>query len=233
MRTQISRAMYNKYRNSTPKIEIPKTASFEEIQSHIGLPWLRLEIGIPTETILQELEQIRPFLVDHRDGETEQWGWKSFCIHGKEWDATREDSYYNDHRGYKWTDPAVEHMPKTVQFFQKNWPAKTFYRVRVMLLEPGGYINIHQDYKNSEMTAINIAITQPEDCGFVMERQGCIPFKPGEAYWLDISNRHTVFNDSDKPRWHIIVHQDIWENSFKRVVEHSYKIVYNGYYENS
>jgi hypothetical protein len=97
-----------------------------------------------------------------------------------------------------------------------------------MLLEPNGYINFHRDHDDSQLTAINIAITQPDDCHFVMEHHGCVPFESGSAYWLDISNNHTVFNDSTQLRWHIIVHQDLNHPKFQDLVVKSYHRLYNG-----
>ena len=118
-------------------------------------------------------------------------------------------------------------MPKTVEFFQIHWPGTTYRRIRVMLLEPGGYISLHSDCSDSKLSPINIAITQPSDCHFVMEKHGAVPFLPGDPIWLDISNRHTVFNDSDQPRWHIIVHQDCDHPKFKEIVVKSYHYLYN------
>ena len=165
-------------------------------------------------------------LVDHRDNYGDHCGWKSFCIHGKSYDATREESYYNDDRPYVWTVEAQQGMPATVDYFANTWPGSQFNRVRVMLLEPGGYISLHQDSEISKLTAVNIAITQPNECQFVMAKHGPVPFAPGQALWLDISNQHTVINNSDQPRWHIIVHQS-FDDNFQNMVVNSYKKMYN------
>ena len=191
-----------------------------------GLPWLHLDISVPYRTILSEIKNIESLLIDHRDDYGEHYGWKSFCIHGKSYDATREENYYNDNRPYVWTAEAQTGMPQTLDYFANTWPGSQFQRIRVMLLEPGGYISIHQDSNISKLTAINIAITQPDKCKFVMARHGVVPFEQGRAFWLDLSNQHIVINNSDQPRWHIIVHQS-FDDNFQNMVVNSYKKLYN------
>lgn len=227
MKHKISQLMFKKYINSQYQLpEYNPNSTFDWIMSNSGLPWLQLDIAIPYETILNEIKNIESLLVDHRDDYGEHHGWKSFCIHGKSYNATREESYYNDDRPYVWTKEAQESMPQTVNYFSTIWPGSEFKRVRVMLLEPGGYVSVHQDSKVSKMTAINIAITQPDECKFVMANHGVVPFEPGRALWMDISNQHTVVNNSDQPRWHIIVHQS-FDDNFQNMVVNSYKKLYN------
>jgi hypothetical protein len=234
MKQQISQLMLKKYIDA--QLELPKynpTADFEWIKTQSGLPWLPLTIEIPYDLIAEELNHIQHLLVNHRDDYAEHDGWKSFCIHGKSYDATREKTHYNDHRPLAWTKEAETLLPQTTAFFKNTWPATVYDRVRVMLLEPGGYIAVHSDYNDPRLWPINIAITQPKDCHFVMEKHGIVPFEPGSANWLDISNRHTVFNSSSEPRWHIIVHQDFDNIEFQKLVVNSYKKMYNNTNENS
>ena len=219
--------MFKKYANC--KLQLPDynpSADFEWIMNTSGLPWLQLDIAVPCQGILHEIENIESLLVDHRDSYGEHQGWKSFCIHGKSYNATREESYYNDNRPYVWTSEEQQAMPTNVDYFANQWPGSQFKRIRVMLLEPGGYISIHQDSTISKLTAINIAITQPAECQFVMAKHGTVPFLPGQALWLDISNQHAVINNSDQPRWHIIVHQS-FDDNFQNMVVNSYKKLYN------
>jgi hypothetical protein len=234
MKHQVSQMMFKKYINS--KMQLPAynpAADFKWIQTQSGLPWLQLDIEVPHQKILTEILNIQELLSDHRDTYGEHHGWQSFCIHGKRYDATREDSYYNDTRPYIWTPEAIKLMPETVKYFSENWPKVDFARVRVMLLDPGGYVSAHTDTDISHLWPINIAITQPTDCNFVMEKHGIVPFEPGQANWLDISNRHTVFNNSNEKRWHIIVHQSFDNIEFQNLVVNSYKMLYNKINENS
>lgn len=171
-------------------------------------------------------------MTSHRDDYADTVGWKSFCIHGKSFDATREDSFYNDDRTHLWTQEAQDLMPLTTAYFKQTWPATEYQRLRVMLLEPGGYIGVHKDSEIKQMNAVNIAITQPTHCEFVMEHHGPVPFRPGKAFWLDTSNRHTIFNHDSEARWHIIVHQK-FNIDFQNLVVKSYKAMYNNNNENS
>jgi hypothetical protein len=228
MKKKISDLMIKKY--ATHQYSLPEhnpTADFDWIRNESGLPWLKLNIQIPHKQILKEIEAVQELLVDHRDDYGEHNGWKSFCICGKSFDATREDEFYNDNRPYIWTPEAKQHMPNTVKYFSEYWPGNTFFRVRIMLLEPNGYITIHKDTDTSKLCPINIAITQPNDCLFVMEKYGTVPFSPGNAYLLDISNNHAVVNNSDQPRWHIIVHQKFDDKELKSLVVNSYNLLYN------
>ena len=226
MKYEISQLMFKKYVTSQYQLpEYNPNGNFDWIMNHSGLPWLQLDITIPHLTISNEIKNIQSLLVDHRDDYGEHHGWKSFCIHGKSYDATREESHYNDDRPYVWTAEAQQRMPFTVDYFSNTWPGNQFKRVRVMLLEPGGYISIHQDSEISKLTAINVAITQPAECKFVMANHGVVPFESGQAFRLDLSNQHTVINNSNYPRWHIIVHQS-FDDTFQNMVVNSYKKLY-------
>jgi len=234
MKIKISRAMFSKFVKHIPQLpQYNPNADFDWVISNSFLPWLQLDIDVPVEEIQKELDNIRGLMIPHRDDYSEHFGWSSFCIHGKSFDATREDEYYNDQRPYVWTPEAVKLMPATVKYFQSKWPQATFKRLRVMLLEPNGYVTIHRDYDSRYLCPINIAITQPDGCNFVMEKQGTVPFSPGSAFMLDISNNHVVFNDSTESRWHIIVHQSFDNIEFQNLVVKSYHNMYNSINENS
>lgn len=224
--------MFKKYINTEYQLpDYNPDADFDWIKCQSGLPWLRLNIDVPSQEILKEITAIESLLIAHRDSYGEHQGWKSFCVHGKSFDATREAQHYNDTRPYIWTPEARQYMPQTIKYFCTQWPPTAFARLRVMLLEPGGYVSIHSDYSKSELIPINIAITQPSDCDFVMEKYGVVPFDPGSAFWLDVANNHTVFNNSDQPRWHLIVHQSFNSIDFQKLVVNSYQTLYNKHNE--
>lgn len=235
MKKQLSRLMFNRYQNSQPQLpDYNPSADFEWIRTQSRLPWLKLLVDVPYQVILEEISNIESLMCAHRDNSNEEHrGWQSFCIHGKSYNATREDSYYHDNRPHVWTKEAQALMPCTVEYFDQHWKRGCFARLRVMLLEPGGYITVHSDLDQPQLSAINIAITQPTDCHFLMEHHGIVPFEPGSAFWLDISNRHIVFNDSNRPRWHLIVHQTFDNHEFQNLVVKSYKLLYNKTNENS
>ena len=94
-----------------------------------------------------------------------------------------------------------------------------------MRLDPGGYISLHKDTDIKRLDPVNIAITQPDGCDFIVEHNGIVPFRAGTAMWLDISNRHTVINNSNEPRYHLIVHAK-HNKSFQDIALKSYKNLY-------
>ena len=110
-----------------------------------------------------------------------------------------------------WTWVANE-CPVTKKFLTDVWPAEYLNRVRFMLLEPGGYILPHQDRKDHEkrLSVCNISLNNPEGCNFALKDKGRVPFKDeGSAFLMDISNVHSVWNTSDKPRIHMIIHYEL------------------------
>lgn len=187
------------------------------IINHSGLPWLELKMSIPYTEILEEIKANVDFLVDHRDDYDEHEGWKSFCIHGKSLHTTQHS---DDESSCHWIPEVVNAMPRTVEYF-KSW-GLNFNRLRVMALEPGGFVSVHQDTETSRLYPINIAITQPANCNFVMENWGTVPFDAGKSFMLDVGNRHAVVNNSNETRYHIIVHYKELTDQFKKLIENSY-----------
>ena len=163
----------------------------------------KVELNVPVTTIYNEIQNIKKLLNLHRSDSG--LGWKAFCIHGQSASRTKEESYYSNFLGYRWTDEAIQHMPKTIQWL-KTLGYKKFQRVRVMCLEPKGFINLHKDQNHSGLGAVNVAINNPKECKFYLQNHGILDFSPGTAYSLDLSNFHTVINNSDVPRYHIIIH---------------------------
>jgi hypothetical protein len=224
----ISKIILNRFKDLTYRpTNLKLTSDFHWIQTQSKLPWLKLDIDIPVEIISEEIKNVQHLLVPHRETDNEHSGWESFCIHGRGYNLTREDEFYVSPPDHHWTPEAIKFMPRTVDYFQTQWPGNCYSRVRVMKLAAGGYITVHSDTDQSSLTAINIAITQPDDCNFVMEKIGKVPFSTGSAFWLDLSNKHVVFNNSNQDRWHIILHQKTNYNKFQNLVVKSYNMLYN------
>lgn len=154
---------------------------------------------------------------DHRE-DTYGHGWKSLTLHGLNEDTQSLNQYighYKDRkdvlRDLKWTSVA-DKCPITKKYLTEAFPAEYLNRVRFMLLEPGGYILPHQDRPDSQkrLSVCNISLNNPEDCKFIMEGHGTVPFdNNGSAFLVDVSNKHAVWNKSSKPRLHMIVHFEL------------------------
>ena len=168
------------------------------------LPWLKLSVtDIPTDEILKEFEQVRQYLVSHRDYE-DNVGWESMCLHGIDVDKTNHwKTMYQTRPIHSWT--SVGNMcPVTKSWIIDNFNGVTD-RVRFMLLEPKGYISKHTDYPDIKLGPINISVTQPEGCNFVWEDWGIHPWQAGEAYLMNVHYNHSVVNNSNEERLHIII----------------------------
>ena len=175
------------------------------IFEHSNCPSLKLDISVPVNDIWKEASANFKHFVKHRDFEG-NIGWKSATIHGIDVQYTNSWSYYGfaTEPLYNWTSMA-DLCPKTKAWLS-NFPCTEFQRIRFMLLEPGGVIAEHKDNNHRALDAINIAITNPVGCDFKIEDANVIPWKPGDVRLIDIGRTHSVVNDSDYPRLHIIIH---------------------------
>lgn len=189
----------------------------EWIRNKSGLSWLNLQISIPFEQIYQEWLTVSNLAVAHREGDSMgsisgHRGWKALTLHG----VSPEITTHSDLQ-HGWTSIG-DSCKLTKQWLEKNFIIEKAGRIRFMLLEPGGYILPHADTKNSSLGPVNVAITNPGGAEFHMLNRGKVPFVPGTAFMLDLSNQHWVFNQSSLPRLHIIVHAlpryDIIERSY-------------------
>lgn len=174
------------------------------------LPWIKLNIDVPAEQMYEEAIKLKEYFTEYR--ETNSNGWKSLCIHGITsshiYDYTHYDEYKNldqDNVPYRFTDISNK-CPITVNFLKKTFFNTGFFRVRYMLLEPGGYIEPHVDMPKKTLAPINIALNNPKNCIFKMKGYGYVPLSTGQAFMLDTSNEHIVYNGSSEPRIHLIVH---------------------------
>jgi hypothetical protein len=178
------------------------------IRTESGIPFLKLAVDVPAQEIFQEWNTVKDLAVEHRPKESisdkffyGHKGWKSLTIYGEHYAITE-----NTDGPKNWTS-IIDRCPIT-----KHWLENSFVidadtgRIRFMLIESGGYILPHSDRDKKYLSEINISITNPVGCCFRFTNYGNVPFVPGSAFLMDISNQHLVYNNSDQPRLHIIVH---------------------------
>ena len=163
------------------------------------------------EKMLKEVQALEPHFVPHRTKEPHK-SWSSLCLHGMSSvhiDAPHKYGFSSHEEvPYRWTDIS-ELCPTITQFLKEDLGYKKFFRVRIMRLGPGGYIIPHKDSLTEEenhLGPVNIALNNPEGCGFYMENIGQLPFSTGTVMSLNLYNVHCVYNQSNEPRYHIIVH---------------------------
>ena len=172
-------------------------ATFNWIINESKLPWLQLDITFPYKKMLEEAEAVKSLFVKHRAEEQiagyRHKGWASLCIHGVSSYKTNHYTSYgyksNEETPYTWTEIAAK-CPYTYNFFKNTYPCNNYYRVRFMLLEPGGYIAPHNDMNEHKLSPVNIALSHPEGCLMKMAHHGTVPFKEGTAFILDVGNTH-------------------------------------------
>lgn len=188
------------------------------IKQSSRLPWLKLNLEVPADNMLAEAAAVYPLAVLHRNNDSfahySNQGWKSLSLFGENATTTTHTE------GPKsWTEIAPL-CPHTVEFVKKYWEInETTGRIRFMWLEPGGYILPHSDRTHPGFYETNVAISQPENCTFRFLDYGTVPFTPGSAFLVDISNKHFVANNSTQMRLHFIVHA----NLKPKIIQSSYE----------
>lgn len=190
------------------------------IRESSNCPSLPLLLDFPYQDAFNEAMNASEYLVKHRGNNHP--GWESMALHGQGIDKTDSHKQYPELQEiYDWTELA-DKCPITTQWFKDmNWPTKQFQRIRFMMLRSGGWIKPHQDLDRRELSAMNIALNNPDDCLFAMQDAGVIPWKPGDCRLIDVGRRHMVYNKSSQDRIHMIVH-DHWHPDQYDIVCESY-----------
>jgi hypothetical protein len=174
--------------------------------------YLKLDIAIPYQQMYEEARALKDRYTTHRgDGDIHN-GWKSLALYGldeNKHETWEEYGYKNGAeaaKDFKWT-AAADKCPVTMNWLLTTFPCKQYGRVRFMLVEAGGHIGMHTDCTKGYMTEnTNIALNNPVDCiwkwgdgaeDFIME--------PGGVYAMNISYPHSIVNNSNEDRFHLIV----------------------------
>lgn len=178
--------------------------------------WIELDLDIDTDIWKEEAKLISDHLIEHREGDG-HWGWRGCCIHGIDTYKTGHWSVYTDNEkniSYDWT--SISSLVPSITTFWKSFPTEKFARLRFMELAPGGWVAPHNDapegLKNTDfdmmdhMIPINVAISHPNDCKMFLDNYGEVPWKPGKAFIINITDTHRVTNNSNLPRMHMIAH---------------------------
>lgn len=223
---------------STPPININ-----QEFKQDPPIPWFEFSLpSFPHREILSEVSKIKGHFVEHRPNENHS-GWKSVCLHGI--DAYKTNCYFDygyeteEEVNYNWTE--ISNLcPIATNYFKNIFPSSSYRRIRFMLVEPDGYIFPHKDRDEQYLGPLSICLNAPDKCLFGLKEHGLIPLKPGKGYLIDISNVHSVWNQSSEDRYHITVemnpgkfYQQYLELLFSNYCKHlGYKKYFTpGYYK--
>ena len=174
-----------------------------------GLPYLPLSLRfpVPYEAMLNEALCAMPRAVRHREGESR--GWTALMLHGLSSSQTMDHRAYGLPDGlvdYRWTELSTV-LPVTTTFV-RSLGYDDLERVRVLILEPGGWIMPHADPVEG-LGPLNVALNNPDGCEFAMEGAGILPFSPGMAIMPAVGRRHAVWNRSALPRLHLLINGEI------------------------
>lgn len=209
---------------------VPEKFDYDWVMYQSRWPWLELDLDIPHEEMFKEALALKDRFVLHRWNDQSRGyfhhNWKSISIHGIDSQKTENFHAYGyksqEEAPYNWTEIA-DQCPVTINFL-KTLPFAKKNRIRFMLLEPGGYIHPHRDQEDFSFYPINIALNNPQGCRFAMEGKGVLPFRPGKGFMMNLAYTHCVFNDSNEPRIHMIIHASAEEyiEQHKILVEKSF-----------
>jgi len=172
--------------------------------------YLKLDIDLPYEDMCKEAFALIDKFTPHRSGEYSHVGWESLTIHGLGWDKHENYDYYGYQKGkdaskdMKWTEIA-NLCPITTHWLKEVFPCRRYGRVRFMLLRAGGHIELHNDSRMRLIENINVALNNPKGCKWIWGGGEELIMKPGGVYAMNLSYDHSVINNSNEDRMHIII----------------------------
>jgi hypothetical protein len=182
---------------------------------------LKLDLPVPHEQMLEEAKKLRNRYVLYRSSYTTK-GWYTLPIIGLSskdpyaWNQYNYESARQAAQDIKWTEIA-DQCPITSNWLKTVYPSNSYGRVRFMLLEAGGVIDFHTDTEHSILGAVNIALNNPPGCAWHW-KDSSFEFKPGDAYTMNISYEHSIRNDSNEDRYHMIIHHYDSTPEWKKLV---------------
>ena len=220
---------HSQYRYQFPDFDpaITENEKFNWILNSSRIPYLPVQLDGPWSDILGEIQALDHMFVEHRYGDSQ--GWSSLCLHGLGTNYTDAPFRYPEYRDvpneqlpYIWTELSTL-CPVATEYFKNQFPYEKYERLRFMRLAPGGYIMPHTDANRFIPGAVNISLNNPVGCEMVLEDIGIVPFSStGGAMLFNTSYRHMVWNRSNEPRYHMIVHGR-WKYQWGNFVVKSYK----------
>jgi hypothetical protein len=172
--------------------------------------YLKLSIDVPASKMLSEAQLLKDRFTNHRPGKEGHSGWKGLTLYGlgedlhESWQDYGYQSAEDAARHFKWTNAATE-CPETMKFLCNKFPCNKYGRVRLMLIEPGGWISPHSDTTHRLLENTNIPLSNPVGCDWKWSSGEVTDMVPGNAYLMNISYEHAVYNNSTEDRFHLII----------------------------
>lgn len=186
--------------------------------------YLELNIKTPYIEMANEAKALKEHFITHRPGSYNHKGWKSLVLHG--W-SEQQTGHWKDY-GYTSIDQVIKDLhwtkfsemcPVTVNFVKNNFPSEMYGRVRFMLLEAGGYIDEHVDSRVPLLENTNVSLSNPEKCMWNWGDGESMFMTPGKTYVVNIHYPHSVTNNSNEDRYHLIIHRLDCTEEWKSIIE--------------
>jgi hypothetical protein len=174
--------------------------------------------------MLLEAQALKNRFTSHRGGENVHRGWKSLALYGlaenrhENWDDEGYTSAEEAAKDFVWTEAAKE-CPVTMNFLLNIFPCKQYGRVRLMLIEAGGFISPHSDTKHRLLENINIPLSNPKECIWQWGDGEELFMEPGVPYAMNISYQHAVYNRSTEDRFHLIVARHDSTDEWRKLID--------------
>ena len=213
-----------------------------------NIPWLMVnkefetKANWPYQEMYEECKKLDEDGLIPKYNDSNNVGWGAVALYGLSSDSTlppEEYGYanYNEARAagaLDWTEIANK-CPVTTKFFKEDFNHKRYNRIRFMKLEPGGFIRWHHDIPEGEdpmypLGVYNMALNNPKDCHFYMGMWGLMPVKAGSMWLFANEHYHCVVNDSDEPRYHMIVSGTPDELFWAPVISKCFREQWSGIY---
>lgn len=162
-----------------------------------------MNFSVPCDEIYKEYVDVKDSLVVHRpdDGHKD---WFAVTLYGVDSLSTNSHWEYGLRQKKKITDVGLKCL-KTLNWVM-NLPYVRIDDVRYLVIKPNGYIAEHIDVEECNwLEPLNISITYPVGSEFLMNEQ-LVPYNPGVSMVLNIHYPHSVVNNSNEERLHLLVH---------------------------
>ncbi len=172
--------------------------------------YLKLDIDMPREEMLAEAFALIDKFTPHRSDDYSHNGWESLTIHGlgaykhENFDTYGYKNGKEASKDYVWTEIA-DKCPTTTKWLKEVFPCNKYGRVRFMLLRAGGKIDLHKDSSVKLIENINVALNNPKGCKWIWGDGEELIMEEGGTYAMNLYYEHSVVNDSNEDRMHMII----------------------------
>lgn len=200
---------------------------YEWIEKHSGVKYIRVNQQFPYEQMLEEAKNlpekyyINNYVKEENNHqksahEYDHGGVDLATLHGIEWNTFSRGS------NYKWTETAA-HCPIITNFFKNSFPAKSYQRIRIARMQPGGFVSPHIDaFDNStSMYQVNVALNNPGWRLWWTDDNTHVPFEDGSMFIIDPTQEHAGIHEGNEVRYHIIAHYNC-DATWRKLVLDSY-----------